>query len=143
MKINRKWLWMLPILWFIALSVAHPLLNTYYLDQAKHSVGEEFFADRNGDIWEARRGEAKLLRHTGSWSWRFFHWGLRHGGIGGQTSFGSLLRGLFNMSSDESSAFDITNPTPAMVLAIVLVIALVGNRGATKLLVEPKPSDAS
>ena len=121
-KFRWKSPWLLPLLWLVVVTVTHFILNVHYERMAADkSHGRELFTARDG-VYEREANE--IIRHTGSWLWRFFHWGTLEGDITADTVFGYWLRDNLHMDAVTASAWDVTNPTPAMVFFLLALVAL-------------------
>jgi hypothetical protein len=63
-------------------------------------------------------------RVSGTFSWRFFKWGILYGDSGTVTEFYRMLRTL-GMSHTEAQQFDIGNPTPFTIFGWLLILAAI------------------
>jgi hypothetical protein len=110
-----RWLWLFPLVFLVGFSIAHELLNRSYRES--HGAGP----DQN--VIEVRASEGNLLQHTGSWSWRFFSWGVRRGTA--ITTWDRVLLDL-GVPLDFARASDPTNPTPFFLFLASLLFPVAG-----------------
>src|SRR6185295_18938721 len=91
---------------------------------------------RNSEItFQVTRDD--IVEVAGPAAWRFFSWGIRDGG-GAQTRFKFFLEKTFGASEATANRFDVSNPTPFMLLLWLLILAL-----ASLLVPRKRPSQAA
>lgn len=66
---------------------------------------------------------------AGPFTWRFLEWGVVDGG-GTQTWFKTLLKDRLGIREDVARHFDITNPTPIMLVLWFLLLAALTTRSS-------------
>jgi len=134
-----KYLRYLPIMVLLIFVPVHLARNAYFESLANHQPANRIiFSSYSGtEKFNLSTGMSEIvhppnqlphvveitpndiIKRTGSWSWRFFQWGIR---TDGDTLWCYIVG--HDISHDVARATDITNPTPFMLFIFSCVIIL-------------------
>lgn len=111
----------LSVLLTVGVIVLNPWLNRRMEAWLDYPIISQHYHRGQGSIlFQVTRDD--IVQVAGPADWRFFYWGICEGG-GAQTRFKDFLRKTFRASEATANRYDVSNPTPFMVVLWLLLLA--------------------